>query len=397
MSEAAKAEPSAWRRHRTEILIALGVAILVTIIVAFRQILTPLAVALALAYVLNPAMRWAERHRIPRGLAATLLFLLLFVLFVLVVLFALPPLAVQLYEFGVTVIGEPKADTELGFQDLNGNGVWDKGYLPALVEWVRGVAERLQAGESTWFDRFLAGLSASADARQGLLKGTLNTLQQAGTGILQFLWNLQGFVFGVGLTAFYLFFFLMNFDRIVEAVRKRLPGKYRGRIKDVAAKIDAAVNAFLRGRILVCLVVGVLTSVGLAIVRVPYWYLIGVVTGLAGIVPYLPIFVGLAPAMLVAWLDTGSVWVVVGAAGVYVVVQGLEGWVLTPLIQGRAVGLHPVTLMVALLVGYELFGLFGLIAAVPLASTVKILAKEFVLPEVERLAHEEPAATSREA
>jgi len=198
-------------------------------------------------------------------------------------------------------------------------------------------------------------------------------------------------VFGVGLTAFYLFFFLMNFDRIVEAVRRRLPGKYRRRTEDVVVKIDAAVSAFLRGRILVCLVVGVLTAVGLAIVGVPYWYLIGVATGLAGVVPYLPIFVGLVPALLVAWFDAGSGWAVAGAAVVFIIVQTLEGWVLTPLIQGRAVGLHPVTLMVALLVGYEVFGLFGLIAAVPLASTVKILAKEFVLPEVDELAHEHPA------
>jgi len=281
-----------------------------------------------------------------------------------------PPLVGQLYDFGVTVVGEPETEAPPGYKDLNANGEWDRGYIPALLDWARGVADRLRTGESTWFDRVLAGISTSADAREGLLKGALATLKQAGTGLLTFLWNLQGFVFGVGLTAFYLFFFLMNFDRVVAAVRRRLPGKYR------------------------CVVVGVLTAVGLAIVGVPYWYLIGVVTGLAGIVPYLPIFVGLAPAMLVAWFDAGSGWAVAGAAAVYVVVQGLEGWVLTPLIQGRAVGLHPITLMVALLVGYEVFGLFGLIAAVPLASTVKILAKEFVLPKVDELAHEPPTQTT---
>jgi len=390
MSEAAKAEPGGWRAHRTEILIALGVAALATIAVVFSDILTPLAVALALAYVLNPVMRWAQRHRMPRGLAATFIFLLLLILFVAVILFALPPLVAQLYEFGVTVIGEPKAEAEPGFQDLNGNGEWDRGYVTALVEWVRGLGERLKTGKSTWFERLVASLSVSPDARQGLFEGTLSTLRQAGTGILQFLWDFQGFVFGAGLTAFYLFFFLMNFDRIVEGVHKRLPGKYRPRIDGVVRKIDAAVSAFLRGRLLVCVVVGVLTAVGLAIVGIPYWYLLGVATGLAGFVPYLPIFVGLVPAMLVAWFDAGSGWAVAGAVAVYVIMQGLEGWVLTPIIQGKAVGLHPVTLMVALLVGYELFGLFGLIAAVPLASTVKILAQEFLMPKVDELAREEP-------
>jgi predicted PurR-regulated permease PerM len=390
MSEAATPDSTFWRRHRTDVLIAVGSLGLLALSLAFREILAPLAVALAIAYVLNPVMRWAQRHRIPRGPAATLLFLALLVAFAVILLFAVPPLVSQLYDFGVRVVGEPKADEPPGYTDLNGNGAWDKGYIPALLEWARGVAERLRTGESTWLDRVLGSIGASADAREGLLKGALGTLKQAGTGVVSFLWNLQGFVFGVGLTAFYLFFFLMNFDRIVEAIRRRLPGKYRSRIEAVAGKIDAAVSAFLRGRILVCLVVGVLTAVGLAIVGVPYWYLIGVVTGLAGIVPYLPIFIGLVPAMLVAWFDAGSGWAVAGVAIVFVAVQTLEGWVLTPLIQGRAVGLHPVTLMVALLVGYEVFGLFGLVAAVPLASTAKILAVEFVLPKVDELAREEP-------
>ena len=387
---AAKPEAGLWRRYRTDVLIAVGALLLLALAVFFRQILTPLAVALALAYVLNPIMRWAQRHRVPRGLAVTLIFLALLGAFVLIVLFAVPPLVGQLYDFGVTVVGEPEAEELPGYRDLNENGQWDRGYIPAVLEWARGVADRLQTGEGTWFDRILAGIGTSQDAREGLLKGALATFKQAGTGLIAFLWNLQGFVFGVGLTAFYLYFFLMNFDRIVEAVHGRLPGKYRARIEDVVAKIDAAVSAFLRGRILVCLVVGVLTALGLAIVGVPYWYLIGVATGLAGVVPYLPIFVGLVPAMLVAWFYAGSGWAVAGAAVVFIIVQTLEGWVLTPFIQGRAVGLHPVTLMVALLVGYEVFGLFGLIAAVPLASTVKILAREFVLPKVDELAHEQP-------
>jgi len=391
MGEATRPEAGLWRRYRTDVVIAVGALAAVALAIFFREILAPLAVALALAYVLNPVMRWAQRHHVPSGLAATLLFFVLLVLFVLVVLFAVPPLVGQLYDFGVTVVGEPEVEVAPGYSDLNENGRWDRGYIPALLEWARGVAERLQTGESTWFDRVLARLGTSEDAREGLLKGALATLKQAGAGLASFLWNLQGFAFGVGLTAFYLFFFLMNFDRVVAAVDRRLPGKYRARIEDVVKKIDAAISAFLRGRIVVCLAVGVLTGVGLAIVGVPYWYLIGVATGVAGVVPYLPIFVGLVPAMLVAWFDAGSVWAVGGAAIVFVIVQTLEGWVLTPLIQGRAVGLHPVTLMVALLAGYQVFGVFGLIASVPLASTVKILAKEFVLPQVEDLAHEEPA------
>ena len=390
MSTAPRPETSLWRRWRTDVLIAAGALALLLLSLALGEILAPLAVALAIAYILNPVMRWAERRRVPRGLAATLIFLLLLGLCVAVALFAVPPLVVQLYDFGVSMVGEPAAEADPGYEDLNGNGRWDTGHVPAVLAWVRDVSARLQTGEGRWYDRALKAISDSAGAKEGLLKTVLDTLKLAGEGVLDFLWDLQGFVVGAALAAFYLFFFLMNFDRMVAAVRRRLPGKYRTRIEDVVRKINAAVSAFLRGRILVCTAVGVLTAAGLAIVGVPYWYLIGVATGLAGVVPFMPIFVGLIPAVLVAWFDAGSGWAVLGATLVFVIVQTLEGWVLTPLIQGKAVGLHPVTLTVALLVGYNVLGLFGLIAAVPLASTMKILAKEFVLPKVEELADEKP-------
>ncbi len=390
MSTTPKPETSLWGRWRTDVLIAAGALALLLLSLVFREVLSPLAVALAVAYILNPIMRWAERRRIPRGLAATFIFLLLLAVCVAVVLFAVPPLVAQLYDFGVSMAGEPAAEGGPGYEDLNGNGRWDRGHVPAILAWVRDVSARLQTGEARWYDRILKAVGDSAGAKEGLLNTTLDTLKLAGEGLLDFLWSLQGFVVGAALAAFYLFFFLMNFDRMVAAVRRRLPGKYRTRIEDVVRKIDAAVSAFLRGRILICVAVGVLTAAGLAVVGVPYWYLIGVATGLAGVVPFMPIFVGLIPAVLVAWFDAGSGWAVLGATVVFVIVQTLEGWVLTPLIQGKAVGLHPVTLTVALLVGYNVLGLFGLVAAVPLASTVKILAKEFVLPKVEELADETP-------
>ncbi|KPJ69691.1 MAG: hypothetical protein AMS14_11335 [Planctomycetes bacterium DG_20] len=392
MNTAPRPEAGLWRRWRTDVLIAAGALALLLVSLAFRDILSPLAVALAIAYVLNPIMRWAARHRVPRGLAATLIFLLLLGLCVAVTLFAVPPLVAQLYDFGVSMVGEPEAEGDPPYRDLNANGRWDKGHVPAVLAWVREVSARLQTGQGTWYDRVLKGIGDSAGAKEGLLKTVLDTLKLAGERLLDFLWDLQGFVVGAALTAFYLFFFLMHFDRMVAAVRRRLPGKYRDRIEGVVRQIDAAISAFLRGRILICAAVGVLTAAGLAIVGVPYWYLIGVATGLAGVVPFMPIFVGLIPAVLVAWFDAGSGWAVVGAAAVFVIVQTLEGWVLTPLVQGKAVGLHPVTLTVALLVGYNVLGLFGLIAAVPLASSVKILAREFVLPKVEELADETPDA-----
>jgi len=378
------------RHRRAIIVVAASVTAVLVLAYLFRGVFAPLAVAMALAYILNPVMRWAERRRIPRGVTAVLLFFCVLAALAALVLFALPPLLSQLYAFGVSVIGEPAAEAEPGFVDLNGDGVWSHGYLGAIAEWLQGLAERLGRGEGEWYEKILLEWQQPSAAEGSVHDRVLAVARQAGEGALSILWNLQGLAVGVVLTAVYLFFFLMNFDRMVEAVRRWLPGRHRARIERVAGEIDRTVSAFLRGRILVCLAVGATTALGLALLGIPYWYLIGVVTGLAGVVPFLPIFVGLIPAVLVAWFDSHSGLAVFGTVGVFVIVQGLEGWVLTPLVQGRAVGLHPVTLTVALVLGYEMLGLFGLILAVPLAATVKILAKEFVLPEVRELADEEP-------
>lgn len=391
MTNAASPDPNWWERWRSALIVGLATLTVLVLMFVFRDIFAPLGVALALAYILNPFMRWGARHRIPRGLAAVLLFLGIIAVAALVLLFAVPPLVGEVYNFGVAALGEPDADTPQGYLDLNGNGRRDPGYLAEALVWAGGLAERMEQGKaSSWYGPMLGALQQSADARKSILAGALDVLKAAGGALATVAMSVEHFIVQALLTAVYLFFFLVSFDGMIDAVRRRLPAAHRERIESVAAKIDAAVSAFLRGRLLVCLIVGVSTAVGLAIVGVPYWYLIGVVTGVAGLVPFLPIFVGLIPAVLVAWFDAQSAWSVVGVLTVFTLVQGADGWILTPFVQGKAVGLHPVSTMVALLLGWELLGLFGMIAAVPLAATLKILAEEYVLPEVEELAREKP-------
>jgi predicted PurR-regulated permease PerM len=319
---------------------------------------------------------------------AALLFLAVLGAFAAVVVLALPPLVGQVYNFGVAVLGEPAADTPQEYLDLNGNGRRDEGYLADLVAWASSLADRVHDGKHSWYDQALLAFQESAAAKEGVLAGMVGALKTAGGALMGFLWTAHGFVIQSGLVAVYLFFFLIGFDRMVEGVRARLPGRYRARIEAVAGRIDGVVSAFLRGRLIVCVVVGALTALGLALTGIPYWYLIGVATGITGIVPFLPIFVGLVPTVLVAWFDTHSPWVVLAASAVFLGIQILDACVITPLIQGKAVGLHPVTLLVSLLLGWEILGVFGVIAAIPVAATVKILVAEFVLPEVEQLANE---------
>jgi predicted PurR-regulated permease PerM len=194
------------------------------------------------------------------------------------------------------------------------------------------------------------------------------------------------------------FYFLWRFNDFMAALRDHLPDMYRDGIVHLVGTIDAAIANFFRGRLIVCLVVGGVASLGWSLVGVPYSLPLGVLTGLLNLVPFVSLL-ALPPALLFAFLGASEVgapwlWPVVLTMGVYMGVQALEAFVLSPAILGHTVGLHPLAIVVALLIGAEVAGLLGLLLAVPVASTLKTLAAEFLLPEVRRLAGW-PAAPSR--
>jgi len=192
----------------------------------------------------------------------------------------------------------------------------------------------------------------------------------------------------VVLVFVYTFFFLLGLHPGIERIKHYLPGRYRDRIIEVARKLDRAYAGFFRGRLIVCLCSGILTSAGLWICGIPFWLLIGMTVGVLGVIPFIGVMVGLVPAVLLAVLIGG--WkTVIGVLVVFAVVQCVEP-LLTPIVLSRGVRLHPLTILIGLLVGAELFGLFGAVISVPLASTAKILSEEFLLPPLRELAEEEP-------
>ena len=151
-------------------------------------------------------------------------------------------------------------------------------------------------------------------------------------------------------------------------------------------EIEQAVAAFFRGRLIVCLICGLLVWVGFAIIGVPYAAVFGLLIGLATAVPLAGLLF-LVPAILLTVLDGGDAVLlrVSMVVAVYTVVQALEMTVLTPTIMGREVELHPVLLIASLVFLGNLMGVFGLILAVPIAATARILSREFLLPRLKML------------
>ncbi len=191
------------------------------------------------------------------------------------------------------------------------------------------------------------------------------------------------------LIPFYFFFFSVWFPAVVRFGRSLIPIASRRRTLELIDKMDAVVAGFVRGRIVVSLIMGLMLAVGWKIAGVPYSIVLGLVVGLFCAVPYLgavgvPVAVGLLAFRELGIADGGMqwYWILFWPTLVYGVVQTIEGYLLVPMIAGKATNLDPVTILVVVLAGGSIMGIYGMLLAIPVAACVKILCTDLLLPKI---------------
>ncbi len=192
------------------------------------------------------------------------------------------------------------------------------------------------------------------------------------------------------LIPFYFWFFSVSFPKLLEFGHSLIPKKNRRQTLYLIALMDRAVSGFVRGRIVISAIMAVLFAIGWLLCGVPYAITIGLFVGAISLVPYLggvgvPIAVGLLffeqvqlpPEARMAWWGI-FLWPTL----VFVIIQSIEGYILTPLIAGKATDLDPVTIVVAIIAGGSVAGVYGMLLAIPFAACGKILITHLVLPSV---------------
>lgn len=225
----------------------------------------------------------------------------------------------------------------------------------------------------------------------GSLSGTWFSLLGSGSR------QVYGFVLGLlqlGLVAFlipfYFYYFSVYWPSITGFFAKLVPDERRGSFFSIVQEMDRAVAGFVRGRIVICILMGVMFAIGWQICGVPYGVALGLLTGAFSIVPYLG-GIGAPIAVLLLAADQFGlpadarmpIWgMLLWPTLVFVVVQTIEGYVLTPIIAGKATNLDPVTIVVAILAGGSVAGIYGMLLAIPLAACGKIAIKRIVLPRL---------------
>lgn len=339
--------------------LVLVLAVLGVVAWALRVVFPPLILAGAIVFLLNPVVTRLHHHGVPRAAGAGLAYL---------AVVALVALA------GALVV--PLATGQA--QELSGD--WPDIRAEATA-WIDARSEQSQG---TFWQFSRAELSESLTTDSGTVTERLERVQEIGTRVFEVLLIL----FLGPIIAFYL---LVDLPHVREVAESLVPRGARREVLLVAHRLNHTIGGFFRGQLAVAALVGVLCSIGLAVIGLRFWFIIGMIAGLFNLVPLIGPWIGGVPGVIIA-LTTGSPLQALGVVAVMAAAQQIDNHLITPQVMQRAVRLHPAAVMLALLAGGTLGGFFGLLLAVPLTAVLKVLVGHFwrtyvlgePLPEVER-------------
>lgn len=358
---------------------------------ALRFVTVPLLLAFALAYLVEPLVRWVCRVlRLSRSLAVSFILATFGVGVVAMGLIFIPTIVRQTSEVVTSVrsgqfdgwidqleavIPENyQADVERARKFLGIETVEPKAHTPEITGPLPVPEPTVKVAAGSMIEPSIVSSLMSPTAQSALWK----------------LLDLSGVVFAAVLIPFYFWFFSVGFPSAVQFLGELVPATHQPKIFRLAREMDRAVAGFVRGRILIAAAMGVMFAGGWIINGVPYALTLGLLAGFLSIVPYLGAAIVLPAVGLLAAsqlsIDESHrlawYWIVGGPPLVFVIVQSIEGYLLTPIFAGRATNLGPVSIFVAVLAGASVAGLYGMLLAIPVAACTKILMKETVMPAI---------------
>ncbi|WP_233095815.1 AI-2E family transporter [Alicyclobacillus sp. SO9] len=318
---------------------------------AVLQVLViPFVGALVVAYILRPVVELLVKRKVPRSVAILLIYFSFALFFVVVVMNLIPLLSRQV--------------TEL----IN--------RAPVFVH---------QADK--WIDNLTAQKQYLPDSLRQGVEGAINQVETSITKqtgqILQMITSTVNAIFIAFVIPFLVFYMLKDARALGRVVVHLAPKHYQDDVKRVLIGIDEMLGRYVRGQLLIMLIVGILTYAGLLVIRMPYAITLASFMGIADLIPYIGSFIGAVPAVILALFISPQMAIKVLI--VNIIVQQLEGNLVSPQIMGRTMDMHPMLIVAALLVAGNLGGVLGLIVAIPIVAVVKVVIRQVKEIREERL------------
>ncbi|NCT41558.1 MAG: AI-2E family transporter [Alphaproteobacteria bacterium] len=313
----------------------------------FNSVLMPFVLGLAIAYLLNPLVMALGKIKIHRGVAALMILLVFFALVGLFVALAAPVLYRQSLDFIDALPGYAQNLWELAQPTISKIG----GKIGIYSTTDINVKELLANNSETTAD---------------IAKRILGQIAAGGQAVIGTLTN-------VIFTPIVAYFVMKEWVHITNWVEDLLPRDNKDTIIDLLKQIDKKISGFIRGQISVAVILGIAYAVALTIAGLKYGALIGLAAGMLSIIPMVGSSIGLVVSVVVAYFQSYDLVYVGIIAGIFLGGQLIEGNILSPKIIGDSVGLHPLWVFFALLAGGALFGIVGMLIAVPIAAAAGVL------------------------
>ena len=329
-------------------LLALTVLI-AALLWALAPVLTPVAFAALLAYLGDPLVDSLQRWKLSRTTGVLVVFAIMVLSLVLVLVLLVPMLERQISRF---------------VEQLPGYVGWFRANAVPWVEARFGV----ELGDVLEADQIVPLLQSHWREAGGVAAAVVAGVSKSGFAVVAWLMNLL-------LIPVVTFYLLRDWDLLVDRIHALLPRPVEPAVARIARESDSVLGAFLRGQLLVMVVLGVIYSVGLWIVGIDLALLIGMTAGLLSFVPYLGTAIGVVAAVVAALFQFHDLTHVAYVLIVFGIGQMLEGMVLTPWLVGDKIGLHPVAVIFAVLAGGQLFGFLGVLLALPVASVAMVVLR----------------------
>lgn len=340
------------KSSRILLTVALLLLLLTAVALYFSSaVFLQLFIAFALAYILNPAVAFLELKGVRRLYGIMIVFA-----------FALVLCA------GFTVFMVASISGEFSKMQLN---------LPAYANHLYEITPpavksslNIETPDKLAL-RMSELLQQVRSAAPDLLKPLLAFLQRALTSTISVLLAVLGYL----IIPVYLFYLLFDLPRLKQFIESFIPERFRGCYAEKLAEVDTVLSGFVRGQLSVCAILALLYSIGLYFIGIDLAIAIGTLAGVTFIIPYVGTIIGICLSVVMALLKFNDILHPLLCLGWFGLVQALEGMVITPKVVGDTVGLHPLVAIVALLIGGQLFGIMGMLLAVPVTAVMQVFLR----------------------
>lgn len=321
----------------------------------FTTLFAPFLVAGFLFYLLNPVVNFLtkfsyKKFKISRNLAIGMVFIVLLAILVLAISVLVPHLVTQVQEL---VKGIPS-------------------YVKEVQSFITDLSKQKQP---TWLEQ-LDLQSYTKQIENNLLRVVKNFMFSLTSSVGSVISTLTSVTVTIITAPFILFYMLKDGDKLIPAIKSWFPTKNTTQMEKLLRQMSHTISRYIAGQAFECLFVGTFSAIGYSLVGVPYALLIGVFAGFTNMIPYLGPYIGLIPALFLAF--SMSIKSVILVCIVCLVVQQIDGNLIYPNVIGKSLDIHPLTIIIILLVAGNLAGLLGMILGVPLYALAKVIIR-FIL------------------